>query len=415
MIQNELLRRREMMVQASTPPVTGGWIRNETEGAYINTGIIPDQDTRVVMKARGITPGLAFLFGARVGYATKTFTLLAVDAQNTMKYRLDYGTTQNLSSVVPGSFFFEHEYDFNGNVLYIDGVQVASASSATFTPNLQLYIFGINNNGTFAGGYHPFDISTVKIYQNGVLVRDFEAISNPIGFYDKVSGTTFTNAGTGNLAYIADHPNDALCTQLEYIESTASPTGFDSGVYATRDLFVTSTFYLTAGVKKWQSYLGTRPSSGNDFELSFGTTSYANARAYHKINGGSSTASPNTSTNNYMSSVMLIWQKNTSGNSRIWKSGTSSTIGNVTQTASASYQSQNTLGVGALNYAGGKVADLADGTALGFFGRIYSCSLGYERCYVPVLYGGVAGLYDLLTDTFHSSQTMHAFVAGPTI
>lgn len=389
-----------------------GFIRNGA-GAYINTGIIPNQDTRIVVKARGITPGAGLLFGARTAYSNNSFNLVAHDGYMTTALRFDYGAEATASASILWAHNFVHVYEINKNKCYVDGVEVASASASTFSPNVPIYLFGVNNNGTLSPAYHPFEIATAKIYQSGRLVLDLKATT--AGFYDNISGEIFTNAGSGSLDYIAEHPNDALCTPLEYIQSATSPTAFDSGVYATRDLFVTSVLYLDPDVAKWQSYLGDRPSSGNDFELSFGTNTVANSRAYHRVNGSTSTTSPSGSTKNYLSSKMLIWQKNKSGQSRLHNFGTTSAYGSANQTASASYKSKDTLGIGALKKVGENISDLPDGSILGFQGRIYSCSLGYERCYAPVLYGGKAGLYDLLTDTFHASETMYDFIAGPII
>lgn len=408
-----LLRRRQMML-THVAPVASGWIRNSGSGAYIDTGIVPNQDTRIVVKARGITPGAGLLFGARTAYNNNSFNLVAHDGYRTTALRFDYGAQTIASASILWAHNFAHVYEMNKNKCYVDGVEVASASASTFSPNVPIYLFGVNTNGTLSPAYHPFEIATVQIYQSDILVMDLVANEAPVGFYDRVSGRVLTNSGAGSLAYFAAHPNDDLCTPLEYVSSASSPTGFDSGVYATRGLFVTSVFLLDPDILNWQSIIGDRPSSGYDFDLSFGTNTVPNSRAYHRVNGSSSMPSPNGNTRNYLSSKMLIWQKPSGGgNSRLYYFGTSNAYGSANQTVSESYRSQDSLGVGALKKVGEDMSTLT--ATYGFIGRIYSAAFGYERCYAPVIYGGKAGLYDLLTDTFHDSETMYDFVAGPLI
>lgn len=389
-----------------------GFIRNSGKGAYVDTGIVPNQSTRMIVRARGITPGADSLFGCRTAAGSNGFSLVAPAGYDSPGFRFDYANAQIHTSEAWPYFFFEHEYDLNGNTLSVDGVQLASGTASTFTPGVNIVLFASNSGDTITAGSHPFEISQVRIYQSGVLVRDMVATSSAV-FYDNVSGQTFGNAGGGELTYIASHPDDALCTPLEYIVSDNPPVGFESGVYGSKALAITSCFYLTPDVKKWQSYLGTRPSSGYDFELSFGTTSYANARAYHRINGSTSTTSPNTNTNNYLSSKLLIYYKRDNA-SRIYQHNVTSARGTASQTTSDSYQSRTTLGIGVLKSGSTPVSSITS-ESQGFNGRIYSLSMGYERCYAPVLYGGKAGLYDLLTDTFYASETANDFVAGPTI
>ena len=64
-----------------------------------------------------------------------------------------------------------------------------------------MYLFGTNNNNSTTLQY-PFKgkMFGARVYQDGVLVRNFIPAKqgNTIGVYDKVSGTFFTNQGSGN-------------------------------------------------------------------------------------------------------------------------------------------------------------------------------------------------------------------------
>ena len=91
-----------------------------------------------------------------------------------------------------------HTIDFNKNVHTMDGYSVTH-DAQTFTSKYNDVIFGVTNYngiGNCGGCYRFFYF---KIYDNGILIRDFIPIRiRNIGYmYDKVSGQLFGNSGTG--------------------------------------------------------------------------------------------------------------------------------------------------------------------------------------------------------------------------
>lgn len=69
----------------------------------------------------------------------------------------------------------------------------------TVSSNLSLYMFGRNTAGT-ATSFSYCQMYYCKLYDNGVLVRDFIPVrKNGVGYmYDRVSGELFGNSGTGS-------------------------------------------------------------------------------------------------------------------------------------------------------------------------------------------------------------------------
>lgn len=85
--------------------------------------------------------------------------------------------------------------------MYYDGKLIVTHAQETFTCPGTLELFASHNAGT--NGYLPSKIKIYRctIYDNGKLTRDYvpcyRKSDNVIGLYDIVTGTFYTNAGTG--------------------------------------------------------------------------------------------------------------------------------------------------------------------------------------------------------------------------
>ena len=89
--------------------------------------------------------------------------------------------------------------------------------SYTFTESNNIYLFGLNNNGTLAQTGLGCRIYNAKLYVNSNVVADFVPVKrnsdNVLGMYDTVSGTFFENAGTGTFTAgneIVPTPSDPI-------------------------------------------------------------------------------------------------------------------------------------------------------------------------------------------------------------
>ena len=161
---------------------------------YIDTGFMPNQDTRVVCTANLAQQNTAaWLFGARNGTGAATFGFLTY--QNA--YRSDYNTSQDqtISDAYTGFFIV----DKDKNITSINGETKITNTAGKFQANYPIFLFA-NNNGGSADGHSSCAIQTCQIYDNGALVRDFKPCRNSsgvVGLLDIVNGKFYGNAGTG--------------------------------------------------------------------------------------------------------------------------------------------------------------------------------------------------------------------------
>ena len=173
----------------------------ESDGkCYIDTGFIPNQDTRVISKAKlEHNSGNEFLFGARSAIASNTY---AYSNYTSSKCRTHYNKTYL-------DFDLEHDTTFtvdkNKNITTInDGINngVIEHEYAIFTCPVSMYLFCVNNNGA-ANSHSTASIYSMQIYDNDVLIRDFIPVYHNIlgeyGLYDRVNDIYYPNKGSGTL------------------------------------------------------------------------------------------------------------------------------------------------------------------------------------------------------------------------
>lgn len=166
---------------------------------YIDTGFMPNQDTRVVCDIDyTLTSATAWLFGARTSNEVKTYNVLTYSS----KYRSDYNnkTIDCISHVNPTGRFV---LDKNKNITYFDNVVGVSMTYAAFQCDYTLYLFA-NNHAGAAASHGTFKLYSCQIYDNGTLVRDFvpcyRKSDNVAGLYDLVNNVFYNNVGSGVFA-----------------------------------------------------------------------------------------------------------------------------------------------------------------------------------------------------------------------
>lgn len=108
---------------------------------------------------------------------------------------------------------------------YLNDVQVWNGSETSFGNTWNCALFNRGKAQGFVG-----KVYSMKIYNNGVLVRDFIPVlrqsDGNVGLYDKVNGTFYNNAGTGNFIYGNVKPStfndggnptdyDVICNDIE--------------------------------------------------------------------------------------------------------------------------------------------------------------------------------------------------------
>lgn len=375
------------------------YVRNTVGTAYIDTGITPDNTTRVIVWARNWNPNSGYLFGSRVALNDHMFSLFA----NSGGQSGSVGIYYNSSITSMGDCFRYlsgyHKYELNNNAFYIDDVLVGSATSANFSNVHNIHLFGMNNGGTHINPTYPIDICKAEIWKGGSIVRYFTPVESPsVGFYDSITETVFTNAGAGSFTYGTFDKN--AYEPLEYIDADGNQY-FDTGIHGTQALpFV---FKYRPNVSTgYQQMFGARTSSSSKrYELSLGNNSTA-----AKI----LTSAYNTGTQNYDNGSSM------NGNTYVAVKGTNvvtlylqgnsypmTSKSTLTHTA-ATFETDYNIFVGALNSASEAVNK--------FTGRYYFLGFGSSRNFVPAKVNGVAGMYDTYGDTFYPSATASPFIAG---
>ena len=385
-----------------TPPPTPTYvpyIRGGGDGSYIDTGIKPDNTTKVIVWARNFQPGGGNLFGSRTSSISNRFCLLTPGAANAGRIRIDYGNANDTYADDQfANLSHYHKYELYQGVLKIDDVTIAATGTQpTFSGTYNLYLFGNNNAGTLQNLNFPADICACQIYKGGTLVRDFTPVESPsVGLYDAVSETVFTNAGSGALSYGTF--NSSAYTPLEYIECNGSQY-FDSGVYGTENIRVVCKFRMTSTTAQFRRLFGCRNSGDTIMcELMVGTDVAANKSFDMRYSGA------NNSVYNVTSQTGNDLVFTATGNSfGLYKNN--SALGTKTG-ASGSFTTPYTMYVGTSNIYGNAQMQYS------FYGRICFLSLDVQHAYVPAKVGNVAGMYDTYNDVFKPSVSGTPFIAG---
>lgn len=177
---------------------------NYTE--YINTGVYPDSNTRVIIDARKNCSENSlidrYLFGGNsfgvCWYRTATESAgnhiyFSFSASHTLDYGISYSNWWN----------DRHVYDFNrsGGHFYIDSTYVGSSTNTfgTLSSPINLWQTTTRNNPDYYVA--RFYIYSFKAYKNNVLIRDmipcYRKSDYKPGMYDFANDVFYTNNGTG--------------------------------------------------------------------------------------------------------------------------------------------------------------------------------------------------------------------------
>lgn len=378
------------------------YIRGGSDGSYIDTGITPDQTTKVIVWARNWNPGGAsytWLFGSRVANQDSMFGLTLMSNANTGKIRLSYGSVNtDIDSDTWHLMSHYRKYELSSDGFYVDDNIIGSVPAETFSNNYTIHLFGLNNGGTRINPVVDIDIVACKIYKGGVLVRDYTAVRTPsIGLYDAVSDTVFTNAGSGAFTFGRFNPDAYSPLKSISMSGNSYFVTSEIGKYSTPILIRCRSTVPSAA---WNAPLGGRGST-NRCEIIFGNDSMRNARLYGIINSGSATAIYSANTAGYydVKTVNVIKTNNVFRAYYNYAELGSGTTGSTNTNFSAGYY----IAIGA--------SKNVDNFTQKFHGYIMYARVGKHN-YVPASVNGVAGMYDTYNDVFRVSETDTPFTAG---
>lgn len=166
---------------------------------YINTGFVPNQDSRVVLDAQIMKAANASdthcYFGCRDATNKKFFEIYNTSSVNFDIYFL-WGTTYTQRFSV--DLLKRRTVEINKNTAIVDGASY-SYTPVNFNVGYPIYIGADNNSGS-PNAITPMRTYACQMYDNGALARDFVPCINPsgeVGLYDLVTAAFFGNAGTG--------------------------------------------------------------------------------------------------------------------------------------------------------------------------------------------------------------------------
>lgn len=164
---------------------------------YINTGVIGKNgiDVELCVFFTESFSDWHFLLGSCLANADHSY-IIGINALRTI-------TIQRGTNIwYDASYTFNLNTDYTikivGTHLYINGEDVCSVSDQSFTSPVSLYLFAANVNGD-AGVYTPMALRYCKIWENGVLVRDYIPVieNGHAGLWDNVSETFYSDASGG--------------------------------------------------------------------------------------------------------------------------------------------------------------------------------------------------------------------------
>ena len=155
---------------------------------YIDTGIIPNQDTKVVIDTLVHSSTVACLFGSRVGVS---YSLYYCDSGGTS---FQYGNQAAYIDTMPRETRVVVTSD--KGVITADGTQYGTLNYNNFTSGASLCL--LYDNSTY---YASARIYSCQIYHNGSLVRDYiPALRSDgiVGLYDAANDTFTASSGSSN-------------------------------------------------------------------------------------------------------------------------------------------------------------------------------------------------------------------------
>lgn len=174
--------------------------------AYIDTGIKGSSSITFKMEVyftTSFTNANVAIIGSRISSTSSQLTVQYYNTSSNKYFRWAFGnnsvTTANhggtTGDYIVGNLDREKLFVISGAKELTEEV-----ASATFNNNYNMYLFAMNNGGTVGGlgGNAYTRIYWCKIYDSGVLVRDFvPARVGQVGYmFDKVSGQLFGNANS---------------------------------------------------------------------------------------------------------------------------------------------------------------------------------------------------------------------------
>lgn len=222
---------------------------------YIDTGFVPNDKTRATLDFEiGEISSTVGMFGSRQSSSGSYADSYCVWGISGNKIRSDFGETRNQSFDV--SVNVRHSVDKNGNATFLDGVEKVVASESSFESPETMVLFAVKS-GTSVSNFSSFKFVSMKVYDDGLLVRDYVPCKDKggqVGLYDLANSEFYGNRGSGSFVAGPEVPKlPAGYTRLEYIESTGTQY-IDTGIKVSSETKMMLDFKFN--VSTYNTYIG---------------------------------------------------------------------------------------------------------------------------------------------------------------
>lgn len=355
---------------------------------YINTGFIPNSNSRIVVKA--LLNTAHSIYG--INQSGANFNMTGSPRNGGVMY---YYWGNGGASTETNMFNQVHTFEQDKNICRVDGNLYHTYTASSWTATIPVFLFGRNNGSLNDSG--TARIYSCQLYDNGQLVRNFipcKNASGTIGMYDTVGQAFYGNAGSGSFTiggdmhdyeFMLTYPTikktvPAGYTELEYIQATGTQwinTGVTGHARWEFDIQFTNTTkrqlmgYWGSGDEYWGCQ------TDGKYGLFAGQTI--------GVAGGRDTI-----VHDYQSGAASLWVQNQTH-----------TVDGTTNIGSNQYQLFNIMGADYTCYA-----------------KLYRCKCIQDttliRDFVPAMRNsdGVIGLFDVVNNVFYTNAGSGYFLCN---
>ncbi|MBQ6735912.1 MAG: hypothetical protein IJQ90_00280 [Alphaproteobacteria bacterium] len=168
---------------------------------YIDTGVIPDNLTGIDIKFNKSATGDQVVFGILSSVTTQQLYINPVGGSIYLPFAEKYNQA---SAGIP----FSNNLDFdvkinylNDRKRYVNARKAPDINKTLISPEYTMYLFAGHSAGGAARWFFNGKVYYLKITNGATITHDFVPArrdsDDKIGMYDMVSGTFFTNSGSG--------------------------------------------------------------------------------------------------------------------------------------------------------------------------------------------------------------------------
>jgi hypothetical protein len=177
------------------------WLKS-TGTQYIDTGFIPNNNSRFVLSVNANMADGPRIMGARYASGDRAFTISYYQGD---LYSAYYNVSGNHPIPTPTGF---NLIDKNKNVTSYNGNVLATETVKTFNASVTAGLFEWHQNAGWFSNNAPMSMEFAKIYDNGTIVRDYLPVYHTAtgirGMFDATNNKFYINSGTGTFEIPSD-------------------------------------------------------------------------------------------------------------------------------------------------------------------------------------------------------------------